>query len=302
MNGLCAFRNGRLTFPQGSILSSSFRFPAGKIPQRCPRQRGVHFPGSRNLFQLSQMLSHHLRIPAHNRPAEGPRRTQLRVVGQGLPQNRHHLPAGFSARKAGRARHLFCRHQQGNQQRRSKRSPGVIGRLPVLRNGKWLRAQSRAQFCRRLAGQRNHPPAQKAHPEAKEPILGQKSSTDVPTPRPRRDGAAPAVRRSRGPRWSAARSCLSTPPAFASCRAARAISRSGTQNQTRSASKGVPGALHRACTRRASARAFRRDAALFPETIALTRYPARWSSSASALPSLPGPTIAMRGLTAIAAA
>jgi hypothetical protein len=84
--------------------------------------------------------------------------------------------------------------------------------------------------------------------------------------------------------------------------AARAISRSGTQNQITSASQRVPSALQFACTCRASSRAFRRDEALAPETISLTRYPVRRSSTASALPSLPGPTIAMRGFRIIAAA
>ena len=159
------------------------------------------------------MLPHHLRIPAHNRPAEGLRRTKLRVVGQGLPHNRHHLPAGFSARKPGGARHLFCRHQQGNQQRRSKCSPRVIGQLPVLRNGERFSAQGRERSCARLARLPGRLPTRQARPRSDGIDPAQKSSTDVPTPRPHRDAAAPAVRRSRGRRWSAARSCLSTRPA-----------------------------------------------------------------------------------------
>jgi hypothetical protein len=57
-----------------------------------------------------------------------------------------------------------------------------------------------------------------------------------------------------------------------------------------------------ACTRLASARAFRREVLLFREMISVMRYPARLNSSARAFPSLPGPTIATRGLSAIPAA
>jgi hypothetical protein len=57
-----------------------------------------------------------------------------------------------------------------------------------------------------------------------------------------------------------------------------------------------------ACDRLANARARRRDAAVFLETISRMRYPERLSASARALPNLPGPTIAMLGFLAIAAA
>jgi hypothetical protein len=52
----------------------------------------------------------------------------------------------------------------------------------------------------------------------------------------------------------------------------------------------------------ASSRAFRFDPALLRETISEMVYPARLSSKVSAVPSLPGPTIAIRGFAAIAAA
>jgi hypothetical protein len=52
----------------------------------------------------------------------------------------------------------------------------------------------------------------------------------------------------------------------------------------------------------ASARAFLRDVLLFPDTISLIEYSARRNSIASAVPSLPGPTIAMHGFGTIVAA
>ena len=121
---------------------------------------------------------------------------------------------------------------------------------------------------------------------------------------------ATAAPRSRKPRSSslanAPLECSATLPrqstASESCRAAPAISRSGTQNQTRSPSRPSPGTTTLECASSASARPFLRDALLFPETMSLMRYPARVNSTASALPSLPGPTIAIRGLRTIAAA
>ena len=121
---------------------------------------------------------------------------------------------------------------------------------------------------------------------------------------------ATAPPRSRNPRSSslanAPLECSATLPrqstASESWRAALAISRSGTQNQTRSPSRPSPATTTLECASLASARPFRRDSLLFPETMSLMRYPARVNSTASALPNLPGPTIAMRGLRAIAAA
>jgi hypothetical protein len=50
----------------------------------------------------------------------------------------------------------------------------------------------------------------------------------------------------------------------------------------------------------ANSRAFFFDEALLRETISEIVYPARRSASASALPNLPGPTIAILGFAAIA--
>jgi len=52
----------------------------------------------------------------------------------------------------------------------------------------------------------------------------------------------------------------------------------------------------------ANARAFRREALLFPATVSVMRYPACCSSCPSARPSLPGPMIAIVGFDAMAAA
>src|SRR5580700_4586636 len=80
-----------------------------------------------------------------------------------------------------------------------------------------------------------------------------------------------------------------------------AISRSGTQNQTRSASRRARSLVEAwALTFLARSPAFRFDAALLPETISEIVYSARFSSCANALPSLPGPTIAIRDFAAIA--
>ena len=130
--------------------------------------------------------------------------------------------------------------------RRCKRSPGVVGQLLVLRNGKRLGAEGAHNpgAARTAAGS---PSRAKGTPLSDGIDLRTKVISGCTEATP-----APRCRRARSSSLARAPlECSAILPfhstTSAKCRAARAISRSGTQNQTRSASKGAPAAVHRAC-------------------------------------------------------
>ncbi len=100
-----------------------------QIFKRRLRQSSIDLLCARVPSQNAQMFPNRLRISANNRTAKPRRRTELLIVRQSLPENRHHSPRRLSPRNPGRLRHALSRCEQSSQQRRRKRPPCVIRRL-----------------------------------------------------------------------------------------------------------------------------------------------------------------------------